>query len=197
LGDVMDRQEFKAEAVRQLTISANHLQDEQSGLFDHMYDEADGSHTNVHWGRGNGWVAMTLVEVMSRLDRDSAEFVQLTAILAKQAQGLIATRDSSSGLWHTILEQPDSHIDSAASAMFIYALLCSVVMNCVDDLPSESIEQSWASLAEQIDRLDHVTNVSSGTGPGSKSAYTNVERGTYAWGTGAFLIAAAELSMRK
>lgn len=194
LGDVMDREEFKAEAARQLVIFARHLQDDQAGLFYHMHDEPAQTRTTEFWGRGNGWVAMSLVEVLDRLDRGAPYETDLRTILARQAEGLRATWDAETGLWHTVLDRHESYIETSASAMILYSLLRAERLGVIEPLDPEFVSASWSALAAQIDADGRVINVSTGTGPTDYATYSAIERGTYTWGTGAFLLAAAELN---
>jgi unsaturated rhamnogalacturonyl hydrolase len=193
LGEVMDRDEFQAEAARQLLIFASHLQDDQTGLFYHMYDEPQQTRTDAFWGRGNGWTAMSLVEVLARLDPDASDRPKLAATLVRQAEGLRTTWDAGTGLWHTVLDRHDSYIETSASAMILYSLLRAERLGMIEPLDPGFVGASWGALADQVDADGRVINVSTGTGPTTYEKYIAIERGTYTWGTGAFLMAAAEL----
>ncbi len=194
LGEVMDRDEFKTEAARQLLIFSSHLQDQQTGLFYHMMDIPEARRTGEFWGRGNGWAAMSFVEVLARLDRRHPMARELTERYRHLAGGLLATRDSDTGLWHTVLDRPDSYVETSASAMILYSLLRGERLGLTDPIDPSWVRESWAAIAAQVDEKGRVINVSAGTGPTDYPTYATIERGTFTWGTGAFLILAAELA---
>lgn len=196
LGEVMDRDGFKAEAARQLRIFASHLQDERTGLFYHMYDEPMQKRTDEFWGRGNGWVAMSLVEVLAHLDHDAADYDKVVDIFTRQADGLRATWDADTGLWHTVLDRQDSYVETSATAMILYSLLRGERLGVIEPPAPDMVTRSWAALAGQVDADGRVINVSDGTGPTDFATYNAIARGTFTWGTGALLMAAAELNTR-
>ncbi|GMU23272.1 MAG: hypothetical protein AMXMBFR13_33540 [Phycisphaerae bacterium] len=196
LSKIDSRPELMDDAVRQLEIYAQRLQDEKTGLFYHMYDEPTDKHTEVLWARGNGWTAMSYVEVLKLLDRSSPTWAKLQGDFKRQVAGLLATQDPQSGLWHTVLDRPESYIETSASAMFVYALAEASRLEALE-INAElwrAIMQGWAGLAGKVDREGHVFDVSGGTGPTGYKDYAEKIRGTYTWGTGAYLLAASELS---
>ena len=107
-GRLASQPELVAEAARQLIVSANHLQDAATGLFYHMYDELEDRRTEEPWGRGNGWTAMSCVEVLRHLDRSSPAFDRVARDFRRLAEGLIATQDRDTGLWRTVLTRPEA-----------------------------------------------------------------------------------------
>lgn len=196
LSKIDNRPELMDDAVRQLEIYAKRLQDEKTGLFYHMYDEPTDKHTEVLWARGNGWTAMSYVEVLKLLDRSSPTWSKLRGDFKRQVAGLLATQDPQSGLWHTVLDRPESYLETSASAMFVYALAEACRLGLLDLSPElwRATEHGWVGLVGKVDREGRVYDVSGGTGPSGYKDYAEKIRGTYTWGTGAYLLAASELS---
>ncbi len=201
MGRLVHKPELIEEAARQLEIYAKHLQNPKTGLFYHMYNERTGTQTDEFWGRGNGWVAMSYVTVLKALGtpashpkRFTSAFTNLAADFKQQAKALMKYQDSKTGLWHTVIDRPDSYLETSASAMILYSLIQGHQMKIID-VPHEIVTKTWEGITSKIDPCGRVIDVSAGTGPGTYDDYIQIERGTETWGTGAVLLAASELSL--
>jgi unsaturated rhamnogalacturonyl hydrolase len=188
---VFDAPEYHDEAVQQLNAFSVHAQNPRTGLFNHLYDEAADAVNGVFWGRGNGWMAMAYVEVLRHSEPDTWATRGLIHQHSRLLDGLLATRDDGAGLWHTVLDDPDTGLETSASAMALFGL-AAVERDDLYTVPDADLEATWAALAEQVDDEGRVVGVSGGTDPGETVAhYDGRPRGTHTWGTGAFLMAAA------
>ena len=183
---------YQDEAIHQLKIHIKHLQDSESGLFVHMWDEASRERTTDLWGRGNGWAAMSLVEVLKDMNPDSPDYPFLLMTFEKFLSGILKHQDKKSGLWHTILDDPETYLESSASAMFLYALLLNRKHNIVDTPCDPAIQKAMDGLVRLVQDNSVFSGVSEGTDPSDKSEYASRKSGSYTWGTGAFLLAACE-----
>ncbi|MGB9626341.1 MAG: glycoside hydrolase family 88/105 protein [Phycisphaerae bacterium] len=190
LGRIESRPAYTREAVRQLEIFTRHCRDNKTGLFYHMYDQPTAKRVGVLWGRGNGWVVMSYVEVLRNLDRTSPEFARLSADFQRLVRALLAVQDKDTGLWHTVLDRPDSYIETSASAMILYGFAEGTRLGLVDGVDREEAA-AWFGLCSKANDGGHVIDVSGGTSPAAYEAYANKVRGTESWGTGAFLLAAS------
>ncbi|UCC98912.1 MAG: glycoside hydrolase family 88 protein, partial [Phycisphaerales bacterium] len=114
LARIGKRPELQKEAVRQLLIFAKHLRDPKTGLFYHVWDEQSREHTPSFWARGNGWVVMSYTEVLKNEKAGSADAALLIAPFKEQLAALAATQNKDSGLWHTVLDQPDTYVEGSA-----------------------------------------------------------------------------------
>ena len=99
LGKVQRRPEYIQDAANQIVVHARHLQDEKTGLIFHMWDWQTGAHSEGFWGRGDGWVLMSLAETLEVMSPRDAKYQELAAIARKLAKGLEATQDAD-GLAH-------------------------------------------------------------------------------------------------
>ncbi len=185
------------EAARQLSIYARCTQDSRTGLFWHMYDDAKEQSVGAFWGRGNGWVAMSYVEVLQNLDRRSPEFDRMLGQFRHQLDGLLGVQDRQAHLWHTVVDRPETYLETSASAMILFSLTQAERLNLykVDD--NQTIPRTWSALAGRVDTDGRVVDVSGGTMPDRIEAYASKIRGTYTWGTGAFLLAASALQEQR
>ena len=187
---ITGRPELQQEAVRQLEVFAEHLQDPETGLYRHMWDEESGRRTPEFWGRGNGWVVMSYTEVLKNEKPGSPAAVRLAGAYQRQLASIVVFQDKKTGLWRTILNDPASYPEVSASAMILYGLAECRNLKLIEVSHTDTIRRAWAGLAKTVDRRGRVGGVSAGTGPSDKSGYLTRPLGTYTWGTGAFLLAA-------
>jgi unsaturated rhamnogalacturonyl hydrolase len=190
LARITNKQKLQQEAVGQLEIFAKHIQDAKTGLFYHMWDESNDKRTPSFWGRGNGWVVMSYAEVLKHPKPNSPGWAHMVNSFRKQLQSIVRLQDEKTGLWHTVLDAPDTYLETSASAMFLYGMAQCRNLNLLEAPYTDTMRKAWAGLATQIDSKGRVIGISEGTGPGDKPGYVARKLGTYTWGTGAFLLAA-------
>ena len=191
LGRLTIQPQLSDEAGRQLTIFAAHLRDAKSGLFYHRWDETTAAHNPCFWARGNGWVAMSYLETIRSAPDGSPQRQALIDGYRKLLAAVVPLQDEATGLWHTVLDAPQSYGETSASAMFLYCLAEGRQGRLLNASFDEPMHRAWTGLSDQLDNLGHVIGVSAGTGPGDLENYLRCPRGTYTWGTGAMLMAAS------
>ncbi|MHB8897243.1 MAG: glycoside hydrolase family 88/105 protein [Thermoguttaceae bacterium] len=195
LARITRRPELQEESIRQLEIFARHLQDPATGLYYHMWDEKSAEHTPSFWARGNGWVVMATVETLkNEPNPDSEGSRRLRKLLEKQLAGIVPLQDEKTGLWHTVLDQPDTYLEGSASSMFLYGMAEAANLKLFAVPWTDCMGKAWRGLAATVDASGRVRGVSAGTGPSDASGYQARQTGTYTWGTGSFLLAACALA---
>jgi len=180
------------DAALQLVVQARHLQDAKSGLFHHMWDWQTGQRTDGYWGRGNGWVLMSLADTLEFMDRKHRSYKELRTMATKMARGMQQTQDRD-GLWHTVLDDHAGYAESSASAMTVYALLKMVRLKVLPGSYRKPALRAWSAINEKYVKDGVVTGVSAGTSPQSRDGYGKVKVGSQTWGTGSYLMAGSEV----
>lgn len=132
-----------------------------NGLFFHNETQA-----RVHWGRGNGWFAAGMAEVMRDLPATSAHYQTILTGYQKMMDGL-RTYQGKNGLWYQVLDAPDhakNWEESSGSAMFTYAMIAGVrrgVLSAETFVPV--IEAAWAGLQSKTSAQGDVSQICVGT----------------------------------
>ena len=90
-----------------------------SGLFHH------GPEAPFVWGRGNGWVAAGLAEILSILPQEPPGRAPVLAGYRRMMAALLA-HQRPSGLWNQLVDRPDAWAETSGSAMFAFAFLRGV-----------------------------------------------------------------------
>lgn len=181
---------WQQESVRQLQIFTARLQDPQSQLYRHMWDQRSDTVSEPLWARGNGWVVLSLIDAIDHEPHDSPQYQELRSLLAAILTSLQRHQDPDTGLWHTVLDAPDTPLETSASAMFLYGMIASRRLHLPGPTPTAAMRSAWSGLMTQIDPHGRVVGVSGGTIPSDKHTYATKIRGTYTWGTGAMLMTA-------
>ncbi len=191
---------WEDEAVKQIVLHLERLQDGDRAFFIHCEENAPRGagvspvRSEGAWARGNGWVMMTLAEILPLLNRKTSRYKDLFAIFERLA-GAIVGLQTKHGLWRTILDDPTAYEEVSASAMFIFAFQNAHNMGLIHHRgPMKLVTQGMAGLLDHVDATGRVTGVSEGTWPGSAEYYKSLSTGEWWWGTGAFLLAIAELA---
>jgi rhamnogalacturonyl hydrolase YesR len=196
MGQLENQPALIEDAADQIIIYSHHLQNEKTGLFYHMWDWQTGTHSEGFWGRGNGWVLMSLADTMEVMKKTGPKFQELERIARKLVSGLAATQDSN-GLWHTVLDAPQSQPECSATAMFSYGLLKLVRLRILPPGRRSMALAAWKAINDRYVRDGVVTGVSGGTSPQGIKAYLAVPMGSETWGTGAYLLAASEVTLNR
>ena len=196
LSAVQNRPAWLEDAANQLLVAARHMQDEKTGLFYHMWDWQHDRRSPVQWGRGNGWVTMSLADTFEFLPEGHRLYAPLRRLAEAQARGLLAAQDRD-GLWHTIMTDAASYAECSATTMAAYGLLKMVRLGVLPAKYRTAALRAWAEVNRRWVEDGAVTGVSGGTAPSGPDHYLTRPQGTYPWGTGAYLLAGSEADLAR
>ena len=174
--------------------TTGYLYDEQA----HLYSR-DGSYLNkkekngakVFWARGNGWVLAGLARVLENMPANypgRQKFVDQFKQIAEK----IASLQQPDGSWHASLLDPDSYPvkETSGTGFYCYAILWGInngILNKAQYLPVA--KKAWIALVTSVQpdgMLGYVQPIG-----GSPDKVT--EQSNEVYGTGAFLLAGAQL----
>ena len=144
-------------AALQLVEYLKKLQ-QSNGLFYH------GPKFHYHWGRGNGWVASSMAEVLMSLPEDHKLRRELMAGYKKMMAALLRYQ-SDNGMWRQLIDYEYSWAESSCTAMFAYAMTVGVNngwLNENDYRPA--VEKAWKGLCAHLDRDGRIREICIGTG---------------------------------
>ena len=143
-------------AARTVVYYLDHLQQE-NGLFYHAPDSP------FYWGRGNGWVAAGLAELLKDLPPSHAGYDRIVAGF-KTMMATLCQVQAESGMWRQLLDYPDSWEESSCTGMFTFAILTGVQRGILEKeayLPLAL--KAWNALLGHLDENANVTSVCVGT----------------------------------
>lgn len=177
IGMLLDRPEYLEEARLQFLIHIKYLMDKKTGLWYHGWTfEGNHNYAEAFWARGNCWLTIAIPEIIEILDLKKGDALRVFLIQTLEAQAKqLKALQNESGLWHTLLDDPSSYLESSATAGFAYGLLKAAHKRYLPQEYKEVAYKAIEGLLEQIDEKGEVQNVSIGTGMGdSLEFYKNI-----------------------
>lgn len=195
MGVKYDKPEWRQTSLHQLLLHIKYLYDKKTGLFYHGW-HFTGRHnfSEAFWCRGNGWFSLGLPEYLElmRPYLEDGVFTYLQQVLQAQAEALLDCQ-SADGLWHTLLDDPDSYTETSGSAAIAAGILHGVRRGL---LPVEYAQPALKSIQAVLDRIDAegtVLGVSGGTPIGkTRDDYKGIIIAPMAYGQAMTLVALGE-----
>ncbi len=163
MGQVLGKEEYIQESIDQFLVHIKYLTDRKTGLFYHGWTFLERNHFGeALWARGNSWYTAGLVDYLEVLRKEEGVRKFLLTTLKEQVDALSSCQDES-GLWHTLLDDGDSYLETSASCAFAYGILKAVRMGYLDPAYEAVGRRAVCGVMEKI-RLDGtVEGVSYGT----------------------------------
>jgi unsaturated rhamnogalacturonyl hydrolase len=123
------------------------------------------------WGRGNGWVAAALAEVLSELPPTHPRFAAVEAGYRRMMAALLRYQ-APDGMWRQLVDDPDAWKETSATAMFGFAMTVGVKRGLLRE-PAYRVaaNRAWKALAAYIGEDGQVSDVCVGTGQSREVAY--------------------------
>ena len=148
-----------AAATRLITNYARRLQ-QPGGVFHHAPDAP------VAWGRGNGFAALGLAEVLTALPDDHPDRRALLDIYRRQ---MVAMRrhQAPDGMWSQVVDMPGSYREASVTALTLTAMARGIRHGWLDQSYRRVVERAWRALLAHV-RVDGTlvdVCISTGAGP--------------------------------
>jgi len=189
-------EKYLHELANQFRLHRKKLRDEKTGLWYHGWDANDKNsapyfcgqmgwpddETRVSgeiWGRGNGWLYITLADGLDVIPRDNPLWDEFAGYLLEMVVNLPELQDAKTGHWFQLpvrKDDPENWIESSCTAMFAYGMLSALKHGIVDDrMYVSSVEKAYEGLykhsTESAKNGLTCTNVCTGTCIGDKDYY--------------------------
>ncbi|ANZ73669.1 BA75_01181T0 [Komagataella pastoris] len=197
IGLLFNRPHYVEEAKKQMLLHVKYLADTKTGLWFHGYTfEGNHNFANALWARGNSWITIVIPEFIELLNLQPGDFLRefLLETLNRQVSKLADLQDDS-GLWHTLLDDPSSYLESSASAGFAYGILKSVRKRYIDAKYRDVGVKAIKGVISQIDSDGELLNTSFGTGMGDDlQFYRDIPLTSMPYGQALGMIALVEYS---
>jgi len=186
LGAMTGEGRYFDQAAGEILAYAQLLQDPVSGLFHHGFEEACGANGQI-WARGNGWALLGLLETLRQLPDADPRRTELRDRFALLCSGLHRFQDRG-GLWHTVIPEPETHLESTLAAMAAYAIREARGLAILDGPKFEKMEQAARTAVLGLVREDGSLGlVTDATPIGELAMYATRPFGTFPWGQGILL----------
>lgn len=175
IGVLLNRPEYIAEAKYQFMLHCQYLVDTSSGLWYHGWeftDKGGDNFANALWARGNCWITISIPLFLGilgeeHLPKDDPLRAFLVSTLRRQIDTLVKTQDEATGLWHTLIMDPTSYVESSASAGFAAGIYMALRQGLISgDHYRACADKALAGVINCVGPDGEVNQVSFGTGMG-------------------------------
>jgi len=129
-----------------------------NGLFYHAPD------VPFFWGRGNGWVAAGMTEMLRDLPAGHPRRARILAAYKLMMAALIKYQ-TTDGMWRQLIDRDEAWEESSSTGMFTFALIAGVKNGWLDAATyGPAARKAWIALTGFIDQNNDMTSVCEGTG---------------------------------
>jgi rhamnogalacturonyl hydrolase YesR len=136
-----------------------------NGLFYHAPD------VPFYWGRGNGWVAAGMAELLRSLPANHPRRERILAGYRKMMQSLLSFQ-AQDGLWRQLIDDPESWPETSSTGMFTFAMISGVKEGWLDGKTyGGAARKGWLGLVQYLDDKGDVRNVCEGTSKKNDKQY--------------------------
>jgi rhamnogalacturonyl hydrolase YesR len=128
-----------------------------NGLFYHAPD------VPFFWGRGNGWVAVGMTEMLRSLPPEHPRRAAILAAYREMMQSLLRYQ-TEEGTWRQLIDHPEAWPETSSSGMFAFAMITGVKEKWLDAKTyGSAARKAWLGLLKYIDANGDIRNVCEGT----------------------------------
>jgi rhamnogalacturonyl hydrolase YesR len=141
-----------------------------NGLFFHAPD------SKFFWGRGNGWVAAGMAELLRSLPKNHPKRARILAGYRTMMASLLKYQ-ASDGLWRQLIDHPEVWAETSSTGMFTFAMVTGVKNGWLDaKLYGPAARRAWLGLVQHIDKDANVTDVCVGTNKANLEVGPDIEK---------------------
>ncbi|MGO9641817.1 MAG: glycoside hydrolase family 105 protein [Candidatus Acidiferrales bacterium] len=143
-------------AAMEMSAYLDKLQ-EPNGLFYHAPD------VPFFWGRGNGWVAAGMAELLSSMPADHPQRAKIMAGYQKMMAALLKVQGKD-GLWKQLIDHPEAWSETSCTGMFTFAMITGVKNGWLDPkIYGAAARKGWLGLVSKINADGDISDVCAGT----------------------------------
>ena len=159
---------YMDELVKQIRLHRETLRDKEWGLWHHGWDGDHKNHITIFsqrywpdkitgvssemWGRGNGWIIVTLSDILETLPTSDPYWNELAGYLKEMIAHLPELQDKKTGHWFQLPvrnKEVGNYIESSCTAMFGYGISAALRLHIVSDTSfSNSVTLAYRGLRE-------------------------------------------------
>ena len=195
MGQKYGREDWIEEGIHQVLMHIKYLCDTHTGLFYHGWSFKERNNFGgIFWCRGDGWFTLGILDYLEMFGGRISPALQTFILDTFRAQvRALAGLQAPSGLWHTVLTDPDSYEETSGSAAFTAGILQGIRTGVLDPCYLPVAERAVEGILANIAPDGTVLNVSAGTPIGMDADfYKNIMIAPMAYGQSLTIFALVE-----
>ena len=143
-------------AAKEMVVYLDGLQ-RPNGLFFHAPD------VPFFWGRGNGWMAAGMTELLRSLPENNPDRPRILAGYRKMMASLLKYQ-AKDGMWRQLIDDAGAWPETSGTGMFAFAMITGVKNGWLDArLYGPAARKAWLALVATIDENGDIRDVCEGT----------------------------------
>lgn len=151
-------------AAKEMVLYLDELQ-RPNGLFYHAPD------VPFYWGRGNGWMAAGMTELLRYLPKDNKDRPRILKGYLTMMKSL-KEHQAPSGMWNQLIDDPQCWAETSGTAMFTYAMITGVKQGWLDKQEYAPVaRKAWMAMVPYINENGAVREVCVGTNKKNDKQY--------------------------
>ncbi|RQO74442.1 glycosyl hydrolase [Pedobacter sp. KBW06] len=136
-----------------------------NGLFFHAAD------VPFFWGRGNGWMAAGMTELLSSLPVDNKDRPRILKAYQTMMRSL-KEYQTKEGMWLQLVDDATSWPETSGTGMFTFAIITGVKSGWLDEKEYAPVaRKAWIALTKYIEKNGDVREVCQGTNKENSRQY--------------------------
>lgn len=193
--EITKQEKYYDEAANQILLFYEKLFDPKLNLYYHGWFSDTKENSSAHWSRANGWIAWAVSEALLYIPQNHNKYNSIRSIFKKHIDGLLNFQNES-GMWHQVIDKPQSYEETSSSAMFTLAIARGVRNGWLDKNYKDAAIKGWKGITNKIDDDGTVNGICQGTGIGMELEfyYSRKTPPNDPRGLGAILNAGVEIS---
>ena len=195
MGKLTGDNKYYDDAIKQVLQYSQRMFNKELGVYMHGWVEEMTVHPEFHWARANGWALMAMTELLDVLPENYPRRNLIIEQLKAHVKGL-AGFQSGEGLWHQLLDRPDSYLETSATAIYAYCIARAVNKGWIDAKAyAPMCLLAWNAVTTKVNAKGQVEGTCVGTGMAFDPAfyYYRPVNVFAAHGYGPVLLAGAEV----
>jgi unsaturated rhamnogalacturonyl hydrolase len=194
---VTEDNKYLEEFVSQIIAHHEKLADPVTGLWYHGWDNdsiatpdecsQDGWSKNPErrnhefWGRGNGWIAMSLADCLGAMSKQDVHYIRLKDMFVKMMMTLLPLQDEKTGHWlqlpvHVNDKNTGNYIESSCTVMYGYAIAKGIMTGVLSrDIFEPVMNKAYQGIQRYSivpsGKYKTISNVCAGTCIGDRQYY--------------------------
>jgi rhamnogalacturonyl hydrolase YesR len=138
------------DAIKQILQMAERLYIPEKELFDHGWSVTSGKYDpRFYWGRANGWVLMSMTELLSVLPTNYPGRDKILHLYRSMIRSIASLQDGT-GFWHNLLDKTDTYLETSCTAMFTFAIAKGINEGWINHVYGPVAITGWNAIATQV-----------------------------------------------
>lgn len=153
---ITGKRDYISRAAKEMVIYLDSLQ-KSNGLFYHAPD------VPFFWGRGNGWMAAGMTELLKALPADNSDRPKIMKGYLTMMENL-RKYQAPGGMWNQLVDDPACWAETSGSAMFAFAMITGVKAGWLNADEYEPVaRKAWMALVDYVNPVGDIREVCVGT----------------------------------